>query len=260
VLSLPSSKSRFERRRAARILLRSLVITFEGQAELVMQEAGYSAVRLCSISKELVSKTTVELSNEGDEDGEQHCAWHVTFDLLVPGWLPASDQYGDCRQGYSGTQYNLYATAKYTNMEETSLTSSSWVSALCTPFSSKTKVVHAEQCGITLNRFAFPLPSSASQIPAFFSVTSNTEALGPEDNPHPIPKDIVSKIELLASVPEHISLDDEKFPFAISIRASSLSESEAAKIRVEHMSLELQQVDEYTYVILYIIFRSLNSY
>jgi len=222
-----------------------------------MQEAGYSAVRLCSISKELVSKTTVELSNEDDEDGEQPCAWHVTFNLPVPGWLPASDQYGDCRQGYSGTQYNLYATAKYTNMEETSLISSSWVSALCTPFSSKTKVVHAEQRRITLNRFAIPLPT---RIPAFFLVTPNTEALGPEDNPHPVPADIVSKIELLASVPEHIGLDDEKFPFAISIRTSSLSESEAAKLRVEHMSLEFQQVDEYTYVFLYIIFRSLNSY
>jgi len=215
-----------------------------------MQEAGYAAARLCSISKELVSKTTVELSNEGDdEDGAQPCAWHVTFDLPVPGWLPASDQYGDCRQGYSGTQYNLYATVKYTNMEESSL-GSSWVSALCTPFSSKTEVVHAEQRGIMLNRFAFPLPSSASRIPAFFSITPNAQALGPEDNPHPIPADIVSKIELLASVPEHIGLDDEKFPFALSIRASSLSESEAAKLRVSHMSLELQQIDEYTYVFL----------
>ena len=221
-----------------------------------MQEAGYAAARLCSISKDLVSKTTVELSNEGHEDGEVPCAWHVTFDLPVPGWLPASDQYGDCREGYSGTKYNLYATVKYT---ESSL-GSSWVSALCTPFSSKTKVVHAEQCGITLNRFAFPLASSASRVPAFFAVTPNAQALDPEDNPHPIPADIVSKIELLASVPEHISLDDEKFPFALNIRASSLSESEAAKLRVSHMSLELQQVDEYTYVFLYTIFRGLNSY
>ena len=218
---------------------------------MVMHEAGYAAVRLCSISKELVSKTTLELSNEGDADGEQSCTWHFTFDIPVPGWLPASDLYGDCRQGYSGTQYNLYATVKYTNMEETS-SNSSWVSALCTPFSSKTKVAHAGRCGIMLNRFAFPLSSSA---PALYSVSPNAEAQRPKDNPHPIPADIVSNVELLASVPDHISLDDEKFPFALSIRASSLSESEAAKLRVSHMSLELQQVDEYTYVILYTIFR-----
>src|SRR5260221_3289414 len=127
---------------------------------MVLKEASYAAVRLCTISKELVSKTTVELSNAGDEDGEQQpCTWHVTFDLPLPGWLPASDQYGDCRTGYSGTQYNLYATVKYTNIEDTTF-GPSWVSALCTPFSSKTKVVRAERCGISLNRFAFPLPSS----------------------------------------------------------------------------------------------------
>jgi hypothetical protein len=227
---------------------------------MVLREASYTAVRLCSISKELVSKTTVELSNAGgDDDGEQPCAWHVTFDLPVPGWLPASDQYGDCRTGYSGTQYNLYATVTYPNMEDASF-GSSWVSALCTPFSSKTKVVHAERCGITLNRFAFPLQSSASRMPAFYAVTPNTEAMRPEDNPHPIPVHIVSKIELLASVPEHINLDDEKFPFAISLRASSLSESEAAKLHISHMSLELQQVDQYSYVFLYYRFQGLNAY
>ena len=92
-------------------------------------------------------------------------------------------------------------------------------------------------------------------MPALYSVTPNAEALRPEDNPHPIPLHIVSKIELLASVPEHINLDDEQFPFAISLRATSLSESEAAKLHISHMSLELQQVDGYTYVFLYIIFR-----
>ena len=217
---------------------------------MVIQAAGYAAVRLCSISKELLSKTTLEFGNESDEDGE--CTWHVAFDFPVPGWLPASDLYGDCQQGYSGTQYNLYATVKYTYMEETSL-GSSWVSALCTPFSSKNKVVFADRCMITLNRFAFPPSGSAERMPAYYSVFPNAEAQRPEDNPHPIPADIVSKIEPLASVPDHISLDDEKFPFALSIRASSLSESEAAKLRVSHMSLELQQVDEYKYVILYII-------
>jgi len=222
---------------------------------MVMQEAGYAAIRLCSISKELVSKRTVELSNKSGEDGEQSCTWHVMFDLAVPGWLPASDQYGDCRQGFSGTQYNLYATVKFQNTEATFCPS--WVSSLCSPLSSRNevRVVDAERCGITLNRFALPLPSSASRMPAFYSVTPNVEALRPEDNPHPIPVDIVSKIELLASVPEHISLDDKKFPFAISIRASSLSGSKVAMLRVSHMSLELQQVDEYTYAFLYITSR-----
>jgi hypothetical protein len=253
-LSLAPSHTLFERRRAVRILLRSLVITFEGQAELVLEEAGYAAVRLCSISKELVSKTRVELSNEGAEDGEQPCTWHVMFDLPIPGWLPASDRYGDCRQGFSGTQYNLYATVKCTSVEESS-SSSSWVSALCSPFSSRNKVVRAERCGIALNRFAFPPPSSAAQSPAFYSVTPSAGVPRPEDNPHPIPEDIMSKVELLASVSEHVSLEDEKIPFALSIRASSLPESQAAKLRVSRLSLELKQVQEYWYVFPYITSR-----
>ena len=219
---------------------------------MIAQDAGYSAVRLCSISKELVSKETIlELSNEGGEDGEQSCTWHVMFGLAIPGWLPASDQYGDCQHGFSGTQYNLYATAKFQNAGATS--GPSWIPSLYSPFSSRNevRVVHTERYGITLNRFAFLLPSEASRIPAFYAVTPNVEAQRPEDNPHPIPVDVVPKIELLASVPEHISLDDEKFPFALSIRAASLSESEAAKLRVSHMSLELQQVDEYTSVFLF---------
>jgi hypothetical protein len=220
-----------------------------------MEEAGYAAVRLCTVSKELVSKTTVELSNEDAEDDEQPCTWHVMFDLPIPGWLPASDRYGDSRQGFSGTQYSLYATVKCTNAEDTSFGPSSWVSALCNPFSSRNKVVHAARCGITLNRFAFPPSSSASRAPAFYAVTPRAGTPRPEDNPHPIPEEIMSKVELLASVPDHISLDDEKIPFALSIRASSLSEDQAAKLRVSRMSLELKQVEEYTYVSAYITSR-----
>jgi hypothetical protein len=237
-LSLTCSHSLFERRRAVRILLRSLVITFEGQAELVTREASYSAIRLCTISKELVSKTTIVLSNEGHEDGEGASVWHIMFDLPIPGWLPASDLYGDCRQGFSGTQYNLFACARFSNVDSLG---PSWVSSLCHPFFPKNNVLHAENRKIMLNRFALP-----EHRPAYYSVSLTAGGVRPEDNPHPVPADIVSKIELLASVPDGISLDQEKFPFSLSIRTSSLSESEAAKLRVTQFSLELQQIDQYS--------------
>jgi hypothetical protein len=242
-LSLTGSHSLFERRRAkTRILLRSLVITFEGQAELVTREANYSALRLCTISKELVSKTTIELSNEGHEGGEDQegpCIWHIMFDLPIPGWLPASDLYGDCRQGLSGTQYNLYASAQFSNVDSLG---PSWVSALCPPsFFPRNNVLHAEHRKIMLNRFSLP-----ANRPAYYAVSLTAGGLRPEDNPHPVPADIVSKVELLASVPDGISLDQEKFPFSLSIRTSSLSESQAAKLRVTQFSLELQQIDQYS--------------
>src|SRR5258708_8224632 len=80
-LSLTSSSSLFERRRAIRILIRSLVITFEGQAELVTREASYSAIRLCAISKELVSKSTIELSNQAPHDPEDPSVRHTILAL-----------------------------------------------------------------------------------------------------------------------------------------------------------------------------------
>lgn len=244
-VSLSPSHSLFEQRRTIRILLQSLVITFEGQAELITSEAGYFAVRLCSVSKELIPKTSLELSNEGHEDGDMPCTWHVMFDLPIPGWLPASNPYGDCRQGFSGTQYALYATLNYTNLEETY--GPSWFSSICTPFNSKTKVVHAEASRVSLNRFALPPPSTSALYPLiFYSIPSKGGAPHPDANLHPIPADIVSKIELLASVPEHISVDGDKFTFSLYTRASSLPPSEAAKLRVTHVSLEPQQIEKYS--------------
>jgi hypothetical protein len=160
------------------------------------------------------------------------------FDLPIPGWLPASDLYGDCRQGFSGTQYNLYASARFSNVDSLG---PSWVSALCSPFFPRNDALHAERRKIMLNRFAFQ-----AHRPAYYSVSLTAGGLRPEDNPHPVPADIISKVELLASVPDGISLDQEKFPFSLSIRTSSLSESQAAKLHITQFSLELQQIDQYS--------------
>jgi hypothetical protein len=237
----------FERRRAVRILLRSLVVTFEGQAELVTCEAGYAATRLCSISRELISKSPLELSNEDHEDGGEPCTWQAMFDIPIPGWLPASDAYGDGRQGFSGTQYNLYATARFSNAEET--LGRTWLSALCSPFSSKIRVLHAKGHAkghsIILKRFALP-PSSGLPNPAAYSITPSARSPRPEGNQSPIPADIISKVQLLASVPERISVDEDRFPFTLSIWTPSLSESQAARLRVSYMSVELQQIEQYT--------------
>ncbi|KAH9066458.1 hypothetical protein EDB87DRAFT_1554034 [Lactarius vividus] len=244
-VSLSPSHSLFEQRRAIRILLRSLVITFEGQAELITPEAGYFSARLCSVSKELVPKTPVELSNEGHEDRDTPCTWHIMFDLPIPGWLPASDSYGDCRQGFSGTQYTLYATLNYANLEETY--GQSWLSSLCTPFSSKTKAVHAEAFRMSLNRFALPPPSATATYPSnLYSITLKGGVRHPVRNPHPILSDVISKIELLASVPEHISVDGDNFLFNLCMRAPSLPESETDKLRVTRVSFEPQQIEQYS--------------
>jgi hypothetical protein len=69
-----------------------------------------------------------------------------------------------------------------------------------------------------------------------------------ENQRPPIPEDIISKIEMLASVPECVSVDGERFPFSLSVQTPSLSEDQASKLRVSHLSLHLSQIDQYRYV------------
>ena|SRR6266540_1295258 len=69
-ISVAASYSFFESRKPIHLLLQSLVLTFEGQSEIFTHSTGYSSLRLCSITRELVPGEPLELSNESnDEDG-----------------------------------------------------------------------------------------------------------------------------------------------------------------------------------------------
>lgn len=73
-ISLSPSSSFFDRRQTARYLLQSLSLTFDGQAEIFTPTIGYSAVRLCSVTRELApSEDTLELTNEGHEESGEPC-------------------------------------------------------------------------------------------------------------------------------------------------------------------------------------------
>ena len=72
-VSVTSPFSLFEHRRTARLLLQSLVLTFEGQEEVITSEIGYSALRLCRISREIIPYESIELNNEGHEEADEPC-------------------------------------------------------------------------------------------------------------------------------------------------------------------------------------------
>jgi hypothetical protein len=87
-ISLKSPYSFFERRSPTRLLLQSLELTFEGQTEIVTPQLGYSAVRLCSFSRELVSNGPTELCDEGEDSAEpckQGALTYVNIVLIIPG-------------------------------------------------------------------------------------------------------------------------------------------------------------------------------
>lgn len=78
-ISMNPSFSLFEPRRMPNILLRSLELTFEGQSEVVAPGVGYSAVRLCSVTRELVPGDGVELTH-ADEQSREPCKFSLFAD------------------------------------------------------------------------------------------------------------------------------------------------------------------------------------
>ncbi|KDQ60892.1 hypothetical protein JAAARDRAFT_31894 [Jaapia argillacea MUCL 33604] len=246
-ISLLSTSSLFERRRAVRLLLQSLHITFEGQAELVTPETGYSPLRLCSITRDLAPAERVELNNEGLEDSDKPCTWNVVFNLPIPGWLPATSKFGDSQHGPAGNCYSLHATAKFLVVDDGSQTA--WFSSLCSPFRSKTRTIEANPCDIFLSRFAVPPArpsSSTSPFPtATYAIEARSDNVDLPSGSSVIPLEILSKIQILASVPELVDVESSKFPLCLRLRTRDLPESECKKLRVTDFSVDIEQYEKY---------------
>ncbi|EPQ57975.1 hypothetical protein GLOTRDRAFT_103940 [Gloeophyllum trabeum ATCC 11539] len=249
-ISLASTSSLFERRRAVRLLLQSLTITFEGQTELITTETGYSGMRLCSITRELAPSDPIELSNEGQEDSEAPCFWNVIFNIQVPGWLPPSERFGDISESEeAGTSYALYATAKFANVFEPSADQSWLLSTLCSSFRSKPRVVSADRCPIFIRRFmpAPSMPSSSTSLFPLASFANEPLANLPEECPDSssIPLNVLSKIQVVASVPNHIDVDEGSIPLTLRLRARDLPEDVAARLRLTKFTADVEQTEKF---------------
>ncbi|KAF7975855.1 hypothetical protein HWV62_8437 [Athelia sp. TMB] len=244
-ISIASSASMFETRRATRLLLQSLTITFEGQSEVITREIGYAPLRLCSITRELAPSDPIELSNEGHEHSDKPCTWNVVFDIPVPGWLPATSTYGDWMDEATGTRYSLYATAKFAPLDDVSDRTWSF-STLCSIFRPKSKLVHAERCPITLSRFLDPpaVPAAPGSLfpNANFAIRPGEECISAEPQ---IPSEIISKIQALISVPECLAADATDVPFTIRLRTSDLSEEDCTRLRLSEFFVDVQQIERY---------------
>jgi hypothetical protein len=119
-----------------------------------------------------------------------------------------------------------------------------WLSALCSSFCSRNKVAHARQFPVQLNRFA--LPPSATSIVLRYIPSGRAGRCIRRTNGRRYPRILYPKIEMLASVPECVSVDGERFPFSLSVQTPSLSDDQASKLRISH--LHLLQIDQHRYV------------
>ncbi len=237
---MSSSSSFFDRGRTVRALLQSLTITFEGQTELVSEETGYTAFRLCSIFKELVTEEPIELSNEEIEDS---CVWNVVFNLNIPGWLPASAAFGESG---GGTRYTLHASATIDCVDDDS--SRTWFSALCAPFRAQLRTVKAEST-IQLNRFAINPSSIASSSDSLFPQTYFAISAQPEqiDEGSDFPRDILSKIQVQISTPVCVGIEEGALPFTLRLSTDQLPEDDCKRLRTTDFSVEVEQSERYRY-------------
>lgn len=239
------------RRKTVRYLLQSLVITFDGQTELVTPDTGYTPYRICSVVKELAPQNPqFELNNEFEDSGKP-CVWNVTFDLAIPGWLPSSN-FEDSENAPIAVRYALHATATFVNPEQAE--STSYFACFTSPIARSffpslfpsPRTVRAKRCDIEIVRVMAP---TDSPIP-FVAYTVDSELTG-EDVTGRIPSEILSKIAVTASVPEYVDMESNSFELRLRLRTCGLEPPHRERLRLTNFMVDVQQFEEYRFVSLH---------
>lgn len=210
---------------------------------MATHETGYSAFRIYSKSKELVSDDSFELSNDGSE-ASGPCLWSVVFNLTLPGWLPATSEFSS---DGCGTRYALHASA--TIYEPETGTSRSWLSTLCLPFQTPSRIFKARPVHINIIRFTIP-PPTRSRLPSLFpemhfEVAAQPGQLSAQSR---FPPDVISHVRVQMSVPEFVGIQEETLPFSLRLRTWNLSEELCKRLRVTDFTVDVEQTERYRYV------------
>lgn len=234
-------------------LTESCYVVFEGQQEFLTAETGYASARLCRLSRQLVPVHAMMLSaDEPDAAQNGSATWNFVFDLSVPGWLPASSIYGSDVHGAAGTTYALYAEAKYIALEEP-LHCRSWsLSTLYSPFSSRVRTVRASRTVIDVVRYTLP-PTSESfdgslqtTFPdSMFTIDTKENVRAKNSKGPAIPNDILQSIEVIASIPECVDLDDGELKLVLRLRAAKLPTEQQRRLRLTHFRVQFLQHETY---------------
>ena len=251
------------------LTLSSLELTFEGQSELLLTDVGYAPLRLISITKELVSPShPVQIT--ADEDRAE---WRVVFNLAIPGWLPATCNFGkDENQDQAGVSYALYAHARFhparADIDDpsavataaSSSTSSMWTNlrSVVRLGAPRPKIVQAEKVPIRLTRYVSPPTraySAEDASPAFPLSTFAVRALSectPDENPSTnIPAEILRSVELHTVVPSRTSVEDDSVPLLLRLRSRLDDEATGSRLRVLGFEANIMQVEEFQLVIFF---------
>ncbi|KAJ3487665.1 hypothetical protein NLJ89_g11689 [Agrocybe chaxingu] len=145
-----------------------------------------------------------------------------------------------------GTRYALYATARFINVEEDQ--PSAWgFAALCAPFRSRYKVVEAKK-DIHIRRY-IAAPELEAPPPSYLNYLVNSSASSSKIDVGKgrIPSDVLSKIQVLASVPQHVNIEDCEIPITLRMRTKDLPAEECKKLQVTHIAVDLLQEEKCRY-------------
>ena len=163
--------------------------------------------------------------------------WDVLFNLPIPGWLPASTTMGMDEIGIS---YGLYATAKFINLDIEQSPSPWSLTTFCTPFRSRVRCAYANKT-ISLRRYILPPHVDQSTSSINYLVNSHFSAEKPDSSKKRIPTEVLSKIQVLASVPEFVDMKDNSIPITVRLRTKALESDECKRLQVTEIGINLIQ-------------------
>ena len=223
-----------------------MIVTFEGKSEVITPLTGYASVRLCSITRELVRDEPIELANGTPESPTSPYLWNIVFDIPIPGWLPVTSTYGGIDFEETGTQYALYATATYLHLEDNR--SSFSLSRLFSSFGFRSHSTNALKCPVVLQRVVEPPAALSNEFPlTMFVIETQPESDDSQsDSPYLAgPSDVFAGVQVIASSPTAISMNETSLPFALRLRASDLKDCDRERLRVTSFSVNIEQFEVY---------------
>jgi hypothetical protein len=171
--------------------------------------------------------------------------WDVLFNLPIPGWLPASTTMGMDEIGIS---YGLYATAKFINLDIEHGPSPWSFATFCTPFRSRVRSTYASKA-ISLRRYVLPPHVDQSTSSINYLVNSHLSAEKPDSSKKRIPTEVLSKIQVLASIPEFVDVKGSSIPITVRLRTKGLESNECKRLQVTEIGINIIQQERCRYVL-----------
>jgi len=172
---------------------------------------------------------------------------NVIFYIPVPGWLPTTSTYGDKGADGVGTRYALYATATFVYLEDGNC---SIFSSFCSPFRSRTRTINAQRHPTILTRFvevpSAPSSASTSVFPmTLFIVDAQPGQDSIETDAKAIPPEILKKVEVIASIPDAVTMEETSIPFTLRLRGNELNDSQRERLRISDFTVDVEQIETF---------------